>query len=257
MRTVLILLPLMFLTVACSSKPDHTLTIGTPLQRSIAALTAAHTHKTDLDMMRPGNGQELKCFELDDGRLVSLVAGKGGVVIEINVCVDADKVKAQDVGEGSHRKALISVKEQPRLHLEPFGQQPDVRPAQTSLAVKDLACQASVAKQPAQVNRLHVVLLHQELQCLKRFHLANLGPIMPDFVILNELRQGFKVVALAAIECILAPNGQFSQEGHGLIVMTFALDGDEGKLTNEVEVPVLNRMSGFGQHNCSFHLFLL
>ena len=45
-------------------------------------------------MMPPGDGKELKCFELDDGRLVSLIAVKGAVV-EISVCEDADKPKAQ------------------------------------------------------------------------------------------------------------------------------------------------------------------
>jgi hypothetical protein len=98
--STVILLPLMFLAVACSSAKERTLTVGTPLERAVGALTAAHAHQTDLDMMPPGEGKELKCFELSDGRLVCLIAqrrpdSKDRTIVEIGVCRDADKPKAQ------------------------------------------------------------------------------------------------------------------------------------------------------------------
>jgi hypothetical protein len=71
-----------------------TLTIGMPLHQAITSLTTAKAHENEMDMKPPGDGKELKCFELADGRLVSLIAYKG-VVIEISVCADADKPKAE------------------------------------------------------------------------------------------------------------------------------------------------------------------
>jgi hypothetical protein len=97
---VVILLPLVFLTVACSSAKERTLTVGMPLEHAVVALASAHAHETELEMRLPGAGKELKCFELPDGRLVCLVAQRrpdsnDKTVIEISVCGDSDKPKAQ------------------------------------------------------------------------------------------------------------------------------------------------------------------
>ena len=97
---VFILLPLLFLTVACSSAKERTLSVGMPLENALDVLASVHAHETELEMKPPEAGKELKCFELPDGRVVCLVVRKqpdsnDKTVIEISVIDDAGKPKAQ------------------------------------------------------------------------------------------------------------------------------------------------------------------
>ncbi len=73
---------------------ERTIAVGMALGEATDALAAAGAKETQLGMMPPGEGREMKCYELSDGRLVCLTTKKGAVA-GISVCADADKPKAQ------------------------------------------------------------------------------------------------------------------------------------------------------------------
>ena len=95
-NAIVILLPLMVFSVCCSPRQERRVTVGMPLPQSLNALTSSNAHETLLDVVAPDGGHELRCFELNDRRLVYLVTD-GQVILGIGVCEHPGDQKDQRV----------------------------------------------------------------------------------------------------------------------------------------------------------------